>query len=791
MSRLSAAAGFAMRHGRVAGGGEKDEEHEKMMETFGAYEGRVKTLVAMTLDARAQLAEAFLQLGFAAQCFKELTAPEVDIAGSGALVNAGAPLPDAQRTAALAARVARSRAIAGLLQEAFHASFGEALQTTLLTPLESEVELFEKTHADVAKHHEARLENQHYASKLSSLQQKTGESDKEREKLQRNADKAAEANTKLQEAKAQLQADLAAHDAVRKEVLTRRVNELKGMLHRFCEAALRALGTTESEERELDRYNVYGDVNVESAMSKLRRGITTTTRGAGRYGESVALRVAHMRRHAATTFTKAKIEKDAHTEDPVELETNEMASRYEKAWSVLERLPHVLEALRRWYEAGFGAFTGVAAELAAAVKDEDAPEEKAVVLQFHAALDEVRATLSTTVVARVLEDVVQPLGDSLLEFKELPEKLRDRRAKALESEHYHAKVASLEKRTHSDKASETAKEKAAERWERNKTKASTADEAAKAETLACRDRLLAFDEMIKLRVETTATSLDTLQREFYLDFAAKVAAKLQLSDQASPADAASASKLTELMSRGIIVPQSGMTLNKSAAADFQRTRSDTAGGVPPRASFARPPPPPVPQPVAPPVAPQPGGVRPPAPPVPQPAVRPSQGNMTELMSRKASLSADEAAQVRQMMMQQKTRAAPTSSAPCGQQQQQQHQAAPVPPYAQQQQHQAAPAAWPAATPSAFAQQPPAARPEPPTPPVPTPPPPPPRAPPGMIEVKALYDFDAVQSGDLAFKTGDVILTDEATFNAAGGGGWINGELAGKSGVFPSNYVQPL
>lgn len=62
----------------------------------------------------------------------------------------------------------------------------------------------------------------------------------------------------------------------------------------------------------------------------------------------------------------------------------------------------------------------------------------------------------------------------------------------------------------------------------------------------------------------------------------------------------------------------------------------------------------------------------------------------------------------------------------------------------------------------------------------------------MIRVKALYDFDAVQAGDLAFKMGDIILTDEAAFRAAGSaGGWITGDCHGASGVFPSNYVQPI
>ena len=40
---------------------------------------------------------------------------------------------------------------------------------------------------------------------------------------------------------------------------------------------------------------------------------------------------------------------------------------------------------------------------------------------------------------------------------------------------------------------------------------------------------------------------------------------------------------------------------------------------------------------------------------------------------------------------------------------------------------------------------------------------------------AQFDFAEVQPGDLGFATGDLILTDEAAFKAAGAsGGWISG-----------------
>jgi len=771
---------------RVGGGQEetRDEGLEQSLEAFGAYEQRVKTLMAMTMDARAQLAEAFLQLGFATQCFEELTTPEMDVVGASAATRLS--YDGAQGGGeALAARAARSKVIAGKLQEAFHASFGEALQSTLLTPLEGEVELFEKTRLIMAKHHEAVLESQHYASKLASLQQKAT-SEKEQEKLRRNTDKAAEAANALNEARASLEHELVAHDATRVDILTTRVNELKGMLHRFCEAALTALGgSAAASMAELDRYNIYGDVNVESAVSKLRRGIVSSTRNAGRSADSVAMRLAHMKRHAATTFSTTQKKQEASTDDPLEIETNEMAARYEKVWSVLEKLPPILEALRRWYEAGLAAFAGVAGELAAMAKETDAEESKSIVLTFHATLDEVRAALSTKFVDRVFADVIEPLAHSLDEFKELPEKLRDRRVKGLEREHYSSKLGALEKRAGelavSDKASDAAKEKANERWERNKTKASTADEAARSETEACKDRLVAFDTMFKSRVDSTATSLDELQRDFYLDFAARVASKLQLNrENTNAADAASASKLTALMAAGIITPNCGMTTNVNAAPDYQKRRSTSleysrsgsfsadpfggGGGAP------RPPPPPPPpsqyaaQPVTTPRPPPPAppsqaapvqAVPPYAPPQARPVMTPA---ISDLAGRKSSLTPAEAEQVRKMMMQQ---AGVTGPAP-----------APPPAFAIPQ-------------PTTFAR--------PPAPPVPSPPPAPPvpsRAPPGMIQVKALYDFDAVQAGDLSFKSGDLILTDEKAFRAAGAsGGWITGQINGNEGVFPSNYVE--
>ncbi|KAH3744881.1 hypothetical protein Pelo_13726 [Pelomyxa schiedti] len=48
--------------------------------------------------------------------------------------------------------------------------------------------------------------------------------------------------------------------------------------------------------------------------------------------------------------------------------------------------------------------------------------------------------------------------------------------------------------------------------------------------------------------------------------------------------------------------------------------------------------------------------------------------------------------------------------------------------------------------------------------------------------KALYDYNGTTNDDLTFRRGDVIeITDSS-------GAWWRGTLQGKSGVFPSNYV---
>ncbi|KAF8588489.1 BAR-domain-containing protein [Ramaria rubella] len=70
-----------------------------------------------------------------------------------------------------------------------------------------------------------------------------------------------------------------------------------------------------------------------------------------------------------------------------------------------------------------------------------------------------------------------------------------------------------------------------------------------------------------------------------------------------------------------------------------------------------------------------------------------------------------------------------------------------------------------------------------------PPPPPPLKPkpkPAAEYVVAIYDFQAQADGDLDFKTGDRIKIVEKT---ASQDDWWTGQLNGKQGVFPGNYVE--
>ena len=53
-------------------------------------------------------------------------------------------------------------------------------------------------------------------------------------------------------------------------------------------------------------------------------------------------------------------------------------------------------------------------------------------------------------------------------------------------------------------------------------------------------------------------------------------------------------------------------------------------------------------------------------------------------------------------------------------------------------------------------------------------------------VKAIYDYDAVEDGELSFKAGDVIKVEESDDE-----NWWKGILKGSKGMFPSNYVSKI
>lgn len=58
---------------------------------------------------------------------------------------------------------------------------------------------------------------------------------------------------------------------------------------------------------------------------------------------------------------------------------------------------------------------------------------------------------------------------------------------------------------------------------------------------------------------------------------------------------------------------------------------------------------------------------------------------------------------------------------------------------------------------------------------------------GKVRVRALYDYEATQDGDLSFRAGDIIVTDGGAFS---GDGWVSGECDGRTGIFPANYTEP-
>lgn len=60
-----------------------------------------------------------------------------------------------------------------------------------------------------------------------------------------------------------------------------------------------------------------------------------------------------------------------------------------------------------------------------------------------------------------------------------------------------------------------------------------------------------------------------------------------------------------------------------------------------------------------------------------------------------------------------------------------------------------------------------------------------------MKVTALFDFEAQEDGEVSFKKGNVIKVLEKTDPNWWKGQVVNGALAGNTGLFPSNYVQPM
>ena len=61
-----------------------------------------------------------------------------------------------------------------------------------------------------------------------------------------------------------------------------------------------------------------------------------------------------------------------------------------------------------------------------------------------------------------------------------------------------------------------------------------------------------------------------------------------------------------------------------------------------------------------------------------------------------------------------------------------------------------------------------------------------------VSVKALFDFEGVQDGDLPFKDGDTFEASASEYELhKTDGGWVTGWHNGVEGMFPSNYVEKL
>jgi len=57
---------------------------------------------------------------------------------------------------------------------------------------------------------------------------------------------------------------------------------------------------------------------------------------------------------------------------------------------------------------------------------------------------------------------------------------------------------------------------------------------------------------------------------------------------------------------------------------------------------------------------------------------------------------------------------------------------------------------------------------------------------GVARAIALYDFNAVEDGDLSFQKGDVIVITKKSNSTDD---WWTGKVNGRQGIFPANFVE--
>ena len=368
--RASLKLSHAVKHKTLSGGSTEeivDEALEKRLSEHKAYEDKVKTLQALTLDARAQLGEVFLQVGNAAQCVEQLSDHQLDPASARATLGlppeqGDDPKADEQTFLMLLEIADKAKVVGGAMQEAFHGAFGEGLQNALLAPLEQETQAFKDTAKKLEDQHRTAMEARHYREKIVAMN--AGKTKNDPEKLARNAGKSAEAERAAADAKKALEAAFAAHDAARLDICCKRVGHLKGMLHRFCELVLTALSMDASMVKltkgktELDASNVYGDVNVMSIADRLKKGMGLSERTTP---PKRHLKLAHYKAHARTAFTTGKQSGEEKPVDAEEREVDEMTLRFNQSTEQLQNLLKTTEDVAKWYESGFRGMVAVAA----------------------------------------------------------------------------------------------------------------------------------------------------------------------------------------------------------------------------------------------------------------------------------------------------------------------------------------------------------------------------------------------------------------------------------------------